>query len=222
MTGDTDPRMNRRRKLWLWATAIFAVVLIAAFAIALRAIASAPRVEPVRAVAIRSAPPPKSAEEALAPINGASNVVRRGGLFESFWVSYTLQKGYPAKDVIEQISSRLKTRGWHPLRENWLHPGVPSSHETGWSAWNDVTNESAPRQVLDWQAQWQNDAGDLISYGFHYCYPLSAPPAQQTLEVNASWYPADGRAEMQRSFKTTRSVAWTHRLKAWLTKWLGL
>ena len=96
MTGDTDPRMNRRRKLWLWATAIFAVVLIAAFAIALRAIASAPRVEPVRAVAIRSAPHPR-AEEALAPINGASNVVRRGGLFESFWVSYTLQKGYPQR-----------------------------------------------------------------------------------------------------------------------------
>jgi hypothetical protein len=221
MADDFDTRKNRPRKLWLWATATFAVVLFAVFAIALWAIASAPRVEPVRTVAIRSAPPPKSAEEALASINGASNVVRQGGAFESFSVDYSLQKGYPAKDVIEQISSRLKTRGWHPLEQDWLHPGVNSSHVTGWSAWNDVTVQSAPLQVLDWQAQWQNDAGDLVSYGFHYCYPLGAPPAQQTLEVNVSWYPAAGKAEMQRSFETMRSAAWKHRLTAWLPRWLG-
>jgi hypothetical protein len=222
MAVDTDPRKNRPRKLWLWATATFAVVLIAMFAIAFWAIASAPRLAPVRAVPVRSAPPPKSAEEALAPINGASNVVRQGGAFESFGVDYTLQKGYPPKGVIEQISSRLEAHGWRPLKQDWLNPGMNSSHVTGWSAWNDVTDESAPLQVLNWHAQWQNDAGDLIAYRFNYSYPLGASPAQQTLDVDASWYPAAGRAEMQRSLETTRSAGWRHRLTAWLHKWLRL
>jgi hypothetical protein len=90
MAVDTTPMKNRPRKLWLWATTTV-VVLFAVFAMAWWTIASAPRIEPVNTSAVRSAPPPKSAEEALAPLNGASNVVRQGGAFESFWVDYTLK-----------------------------------------------------------------------------------------------------------------------------------
>jgi hypothetical protein len=221
MSAATDLRKNRPRRLWLWATTTFAV-LFAVFTIALWTIASAPRLAPVRAVPIRSAPPPKSVEEVLAPVNGAANVVRQSGAFDSFGVDYTLQKGYPPTGVIEQISSRLEAHGWRSLKQDWLNPGMNSSQVTGWSGWNDVTNESAPLQVLTWHAQWQNDAGDLIAYHFNYSYPLGAPPAQQTLDVDARWYPSAGRAEMQRPLETTRSAGWKHRLTAWLHKWLRL
>jgi hypothetical protein len=212
---------NRRRKPWLWVTATIAL-LIAVFAIGLWRIASAPPVVPVRAAAIRSAPPPKSAEQVLAPLNGASGVARQGGIFESFAVDYTLKKGYPPKGVIEEISSRLQALNWRPLDHDWLHPKAKSSNIGVWCAITDVTDAKAPLQLLWWQAQWENDAGDLVCYTFSYSYPAGAPAAQQTLSVEASWYPAAGRTEKQRTFERMHSTSWHQKLREWLRQWLRL
>jgi hypothetical protein len=220
MSAATDLRERRPRRRWLWAAAAF-LALFVVFAIAWT-IKRPPRVAAVRSVAIRPAPPPKSVEELLAPLPEASSIVRERGAFDSLLVGYELQKAYPANDVIEQMSSQLKTRGWHPLEQDWLSPGLKLSQVTGWRAISYVTNAGAPRQQLRWQTQWQNDAGDLVDYNLTYASPRGAPPAQQTLSVLAIWYPAARRAEMRRSIETMRWEAWRHRLTAWLPKWLGL
>jgi len=132
----------------------------------------------------------------LNPLNGAEKVRYDKGAYDSLHVAYGLKEKYPAQDVLGKIAERLKKLGWKPLKEDWLNPGTPSSHVSGWGEFVDGTVEPE-RQEHQWLAQWKNRAGDVVVYCFTYSYPRKGKPDLQALWVNGSWFPASGVAKMR-------------------------
>ena len=133
--------------------------------------------------------------EELIPLKGAENVRYDKGAYRSLHVGYGFIEKYPARDVLSQIAGRLKKLGWEPLKEDWLNPGVPSSHVRGWTEYVDGTVKPE-RQVHAWKAQWKNRAGDVVAYSFRYSYPQDGKADLQSLWVNGSWYPASAVPQM--------------------------
>jgi hypothetical protein len=221
MSSDTDSNDKARSWPVRWVAAAV-LTLSAACAVGLWALQSARAVKHLPP-AIRLTPPPKSVEDALAPVSGATGVIREGGAYESFFVSYTVKRAYPAKDVIDEIGSRLNKLGWRPLKDDWLNPGSPTSHVRGWSEYFDSTR-GPPLHVDTWNAEWENDAGEIVLYSFDYSYPTSGTLVRDTLAVNAGWYPASGRAEMQhfaRSARSKGSKSWWRKWADWLRDLIG-
>jgi hypothetical protein len=135
--------------------------------------------------------------EALIVLAGANDVKRGPGAYESFYVAYNLTEQYPARNTIRQILSRLSNLGWTPLKEDWLNPGLASSHVRGWTDFLD--NTKGPLQhVHQWSAQWQDSRGNIVTYSLRYSYPDGAPRDLHSLWVNGLWYPA-ASAKMIRS-----------------------
>jgi len=131
---------------------------------------------------------PAAHSDALIVASGAKSVryVKYEGTDQ---VSYQLQADYPAHHVIETISQSLKEKGWEPLKEDYLNPGLPSSHVRGWTSFIDAT-KSPERSVHQWGAQWQNEAQDIVSYALIYEYPRGKTPNLKSLQVYASFIPA--------------------------------
>ena len=100
---------------------------------------------------------------------GATNIstYREGSVRQ---LSYKLSVKYPAEEVIAFIGAELKREGWHALEEDYLNPGLASSHVTGWNSHQDGT-EKVLMEVHQWLAQWKNNAGDVVWYVFRYTYP---------------------------------------------------
>jgi hypothetical protein len=207
---------------WLGTWALIAVVLVSivlglGFFATLTHRPMTIRADPA---SVRQTPPPKSVEDALAPIQGATGISREGGAFESFWLAYVLKKKYPASDVTQQISTRLKKLGWRLLQVDWLNPGQRLPQVPEWFEFTEEIPGTTPLHVDQWTAQWENDAGDLIDYTFRYSYPKAGTPDRRTLSVSAGWYPAGGKRQMQQLVQEARASEWKRSLPAWLRRWL--
>jgi hypothetical protein len=217
MSHDSEQPKNLKRQLSVWV--LVGVVLVSLICIRL----FWPTGKPIRtrSASARQTPPPPSVEVALAPIQGATSVSRDGGAFDSFWVSYVLKARYPAADVTQEISTRLKKLGWRPLQEDWLNPGRPLPQVPQWFVVTEELPGTAPQHVDEWTAQWENDAGELIDYTLRYSYAKTATPDRRTLSISSGWYPADGKAESQQLVQELRASSWKRWLRPWLPRWLG-
>ena len=71
----------------------------------------------------------------------------------TYQIAYVLAASYPAEETIKTISSNLHSRGWLPLAEDFLNPGLPSSHVDGWSSFHDSTVDHVAT-VHQWMADW--------------------------------------------------------------------
>ena len=129
--------------------------------------------------------------EALIVPKDASGVERGHGAYGSFCVSYGLAEEFPARNTLQRISSHLSKLGWVPLKEDWLNPGLPSSHVSGWDEFRDMTS-NPPRHVHHWLGQWQDLSGNVVIYSLRYSYPQGGPPDMHSLWINGSWYPKAG------------------------------
>ncbi len=140
--------------------------------------------------------PDEATSAALIVLDGATQVRRDPGAYWSYHVAYAINEKYPAPNAVQQLSSRLKTLGWTPLRDDWLNPGLPSSHVNGWTDFIDGTT-TPMNHVHQWGAQWKDKNGNIIDYTLRYSYPESGTPNLQSLWVNGSWYPAASAKIMQ-------------------------
>jgi hypothetical protein len=92
--------------------------------------------------------------------------------------------------VINAIKERLRKLGWEPLKDDFLNPGLASSHSVGWQEFEDATI-TPPKHVHQWLAQWVNRDGDVTWYAFRYEYLRDGDPDLHTLTVMASYFPKD-------------------------------
>lgn len=90
--------------------------------------------------------PDEATRAALIVLDGATQLRRDPGAFGSYSVAYSLNEKYPASNAIQQISAELEAIGWTPLKEDWLNPGMPSSHIRGWTDFVDGT--TTPRTQI--------------------------------------------------------------------------
>jgi len=145
---------------------------------------------------IPASAPSEEVASVLFVLEGARDVRQNNGAVGSYHVTYALSEKHPAGNAIRRISSQLEVLGWQPLKEDWLNPGVPSSHVRGWTDFIDATRRPT-QHVHQWSAQWQDDSGNLVMYFFRYAFPENGPADLDSLSVIASWYPAAGVAAMQ-------------------------
>jgi hypothetical protein len=131
---------------------------------------------------------PKGSEGALIVHPLAKNV-EYAEFLGSGHLTYKIAVPYPADTVLQFIAKELSEKGWRPLREDFLNPGLPSSHVRGWTQYADATRE--PHETVhQWLAQWQNEAQELVWLSIQYRYPESKPPQLKTAEVFLAFSPA--------------------------------
>ncbi len=116
----------------------------------------------------------QQSKHAAAEIRPTFFVVARGAteVKQSRWqghdqIVYRIQASYPAADVLKTIAVRLGQLGWKPLKEDWLNPGLPSSHVRGWTYFEDETTKPAT-SVRAWSADWENGVHDILTYQLEY------------------------------------------------------
>jgi len=122
-------------------------------------------------------------------------------------IIYHVQSEYPADDVLSTISVRLKKRGWRPLREDWLNPGLPSSRVRGWSYFEDATRKPAT-SVRAWSENWENRTHDILVYMLDYTCPdnqCSSTLNLRDLRVVAILIPADLAKRIKASLPRDKS-----------------
>jgi len=130
---------------------------------------------------------PADYPDALISLPGARNV-RYYQLGGTFHLEYEIVCKYPAMEVIKTISDKLAGNAWKPLRDDWLNPGLPSSHVTGWTHFGDISAKPE-REVHQWLADWENEKGELVVYGFVYQYERGKAKDLDYLEVIAIFVP---------------------------------
>ncbi len=116
--------------------------------------------------------------------------------FGEIWqVYYEVPVAYPAESVLKHINASLERASWQPLKNDFLNPHLPSSHQKGWDSYLDATTKPATK-VHQWLAQWKNPRGDVVSFALQYRYEAKGSPELKTLRVHGSHSPR-GVAEMQ-------------------------
>jgi hypothetical protein len=109
-----------------------------------------------------------------------------GGTFQ---MTCKVRTDYPAADLIALISNELKQLNWQALKEDYLNPGLSSSHVRGWSSFVGGTKE--PNQIVDqWLSDWENQAGEIVRYGLRYQYESVDRKDRRHLTVTAIFVPA--------------------------------
>jgi len=131
---------------------------------------------------------PKNYPDALILLPNATEVkyYELGG---SSQVTYKVSADYPAADLIATISNQLKQSNWNALKDDYLNPGLSSSHVRGWSLFEDGTKKP-PQTVHQWLADWENQTGEVVRYGFRYQYESGKTKDLRHLTVIAIFIPA--------------------------------
>ena len=112
-------------------------------------------------------------------------------------VIYSTESEYPAEDVLSFIGAELKKRGWKPLPQDFLNPEIPSSHQRGWTFFEDHTQKPWTG-VYAWNADWENGSHDIVVYALRYESPDNSTRNLKNLQVIALFIPAVIAAKMKR------------------------
>jgi hypothetical protein len=108
--------------------------------------------------------------------------------------------------VLRTISTRLEQAGWQPLKEDWLNPGLPTSHVRGWVYFEDSTTQPST-SVRGWNGDWKNSAHDILTYMLEYRCPgnlCSSTRDLRDLRVIAIHIPADLAEQIRARFLPAR------------------
>jgi hypothetical protein len=108
-------------------------------------------------------------------------------------VLYQLNEEFPAQAAINTIRSRLESRGWRPLQEDFLNPGLATSLGRGWTSHEDRTGPRSVR-VYEWVGQWEDEAKRIVWYVLTYdavTSPDGEIRAQGRLRVRATLLSAE-------------------------------
>ena len=113
-------------------------------------------------------------------------------------VWYVLKVDYPATEVINQLLKKLEDKGWTPLKEDFMNPGMQTSFASGWSKYEDLSKQ--PNMIAhSWNSDWQNKNGDILKYVLGYRYPIKAQSDMSSLSVVAIYIPVNVAQAMKQS-----------------------
>lgn len=110
---------------------------------------------------------------------------------------YATESEYPAEDVLSFISAELRKRGWRPLPQDFFNLEIPSSHQRGWTFFEDHTQKPWTG-VYAWNADWENGSHDIVVYALRYDSPDNSTRNLKNLQVIALFIPAEIAANMKR------------------------
>ena len=144
------------------------------------------------------------ARGALMVAPGATKVeFKKLGLLQQ--VYYEVKTPYPAEEVLSWLREQLAQRGWQPLEDDFLNPGLPSAHVTGWQSFGDASSRQLS-WVQQWMADWQDANGNVVVYALRYRTTDRTHLDSDTLHVFGS-YSSKAVADKQRE----AAAAWRAR-----------
>jgi hypothetical protein len=111
-------------------------------------------------------------------------------------VVYATESEYPAEDVLSFIDAQLRKQGWKPLPQDFLNPDIPSSHQRGWTFFEDHTQKPSTG-VYAWNADWENGSHDIVVYALRYVSSDNSTRNLKDLRVIALFIPAEVAAQMK-------------------------
>ena len=112
-------------------------------------------------------------------------------------VVYATESEYPAENVLSFISAELGKQGWKPLPQDFFNPDIPSSHQRGWTFFEDHS-QTPWTGVFAWSADWENGSHDIVLYSLRYESPDNSTRNLKNLQVIALFIPAEIAARMKR------------------------
>lgn len=149
----------------------------------------------VSACACRQTPQPSVLPEQIVIFPGATAVRPESHRDGTVGVTYEIDMAFPAAPLLERLRAVFPADTWRALPNDWLNPGLPSSHTRGWGNFQDGTN-TPTTEVHQWMAQWQDLHGDVVLYVLRYDSKAGANPSMLAapdnarLHVTAVWNPA--------------------------------
>ena len=120
-------------------------------------------------------------------VNGATDVRTSDEGNGRYGLMYQVEAAFPAKAITDQIRAALAPSRWQPLSDDWLNPGHPGGYSRGWTSFGDAT-KSPQEFVHVWNAQWRDEAGDIIDYSIRYRSPLPARSLSLDTPANSTLY----------------------------------
>ena len=118
-------------------------------------------------------------------------------------LSYVTESDYPATKILSFISNDLRKKGWNTLDQDFMNPGLPSSHIRGWTVSGEGIQGSTS-VVHQWSADWENEEHDIVRYDLEYRSLDGSTRDLRTLRVTAIYIPARTAAVMKRAIASTR------------------
>ncbi len=145
----------------------------------------------------KSSQNPKGYSDSLIVLSGASNI-SYAKIGNTDQVMYTVKVEYPALDFINELRSKIDGKGWSPLKEDFMNPGIPTSIERGWTEFEDASKQPNT-EVHAWVSDWQNKKGDVLQYHLTYRYPIKSQPDMSSLKVVGIYFPSDTAAALKKA-----------------------
>ena len=118
-------------------------------------------------------------------------------------VTYRVTMPYVGETAVESIRAVVEKKGWRPLQEDFLNPGLPSSHVRGWGTVIDGTVTPSKR-LHAWHGQWANGSGDILFYHLKYLCPLDDRVHSDTLNVVGAFIPRTVYERTKAEIKATQ------------------
>jgi hypothetical protein len=115
-------------------------------------------------------------------------------------VTFKLETPYPATSTLDQIRAQVESRGWKPLHDDFLNPGLPSAHVRGWGTIVDATEQPNVRAHV-WHAQWSHVRGDVLLYHLEFRCSLDDREHSKVMRVSAALVPRAVYEDMKRDLK---------------------
>ena len=133
--------------------------------------------------------------------------------FESYELSYELNVKFPAAEIIDEVSKRLKDQGLEPSKYDFINPGKESSQSMGWTHFGRKSgrDQGSDQNVFQWIAEWQDKDKNIIWYAFIYTEPLNKQnietlaPNTEIMRVIAKLIPAKTAQEMLKRISQTKA-----------------
>lgn len=96
-------------------------------------------------------------------------------------MTYDLEEPWPAVRTLGVVRAEMRKRNWTPLREDFVNPGMRSSHLAGWRSL-----EEDGRTIRQWLAQWSGPDGRVAWYELLYSSARGESKLPSLLKVNAA------------------------------------
>jgi hypothetical protein len=100
-------------------------------------------------------------------------------------ITYRVREEFAADALLGRIRAALPSPEWQPLPNDWLNPGLLSSHKRGWTDFDDATR-TPPTHVHQWLAQWQDSQGNVVWYALRYDSRVQGGAADLSRPDNSS------------------------------------
>jgi len=127
-----------------------------------------------------------------------------GRVGETRQLRYHLDVRYPASDVIDRISTKLREADWEPLTYDFLNPNLPPSRMRNWDGGFLEGLKQPETCVHLWAGDWKDASGDIVRYMFRYKHHGCGTSDLTDLEVIGVYMPATVARQTQQAIEQSK------------------